>query len=99
MAKANTIKSAFVNHLGLVRGEFSGEGSLLVTSFSLYQSAFKESAPVTLEEAPDKFAETLSNFKKQLMQVEFAVDEVDEWFNVSTIIVFIKPVESGYPRG
>jgi len=99
MSPKSTVNSAFINHLGLVRGMFSGEGNLLVTAFSFNQKEFKISAPIILEEAPDKLAETLSNFKKQLIQVEFAVDEIDEWFRVSSVIVFIKPVETSYPRG
>jgi len=95
--KSKTVNSAFINHLGLVRGMFAGEGSLLVTAFSLNQVAFRESAPITLVEAPDKYSETLSNFKKQLIQVEFAVDEIDEYFGFGDVIVFIRPVESSYP--
>lgn len=99
MAKMkSTVNSAFINHLGLVRGTFTGEGDLLVTAFSSDQVAFKISAPITLLEATDRYVETLSNFKKQKIQIEFAVDVIDEWFRVSDIIAFIKPVESSYPR-
>ena len=97
--KKATINSAFINHLGLVRGTFSGEGNLKVTAYSYQQKAFYESADIVLEEDTDKLVETLSNFKKQRMQVEFAVEEMDEYFSFGDVIVFIKPVESGYPRG
>ena len=99
MSPKNTTSSVFINHLGLVRGRFQGDGDLLVTAYSYNQAAFKELAPITLEEYPDKFVETLANFKKQKMQIDFGVETVDEWFNFGAVIPFIKPVESGYPRG
>lgn len=100
MSKRNsTVSSVFINHLGLVRGRFQGSGSLIVTVFSYNQAAFKQCADITLEASPDKFVETLANFKKQKMQIEFATDLIDEWMNFDNIVPFIKPVESGYPRG
>lgn len=97
--KSSTVNSAFINHLGLIRGGFEGSGNLLVTAFSYNQVAFFECAFIVLTSATDKYVETLSNFKKQKIQVEFAVDVVDEWFTFTDVIPFIKPVESGYPRG
>ena len=99
MAKANTVKSAFINHLGVIRGEFQGEGNLVVTTFSQGSKEFELSAPIVLIEDSDEYSETLSGFQKQRIQVEFATEVMDEWFNVSDIVVFIKPVASGYPLG
>lgn len=87
-----------INHLGLVRGNFQGEGNLLVTAFSIKQVSFYASAPIVLVEATDKYAEALSNFKKQRIQIEFAVDVIDEWFEFGEIIPFLQPTEMSYPR-
>lgn len=89
--------SSSINHLGLVRGRFQGSGSLLITVFSLNQVAFYECASKTLIEATDKYVESLANFKKQKIQVEFAVDVIDEWFEFGEIIPFLQPVEMSYP--
>lgn len=93
------MKSIFINHLGLVRSRMQGSGELIVTVFSYNQASFRECANIVLEEAPDKYVETLSNFKQQLMQIEFAVDVIDEWFNFGEVIPFVKPIASSYPRG
>lgn len=96
MAK-NTKDSAFINHLGPIRGLFNGEGNLLTTAFSLKQVNFEEEPDIVLIEASDNYSETLGNFQSQRIQVEFAVDVIDEWFDVSDIIVFIRPVASSLP--
>lgn len=97
MAKS-TVNSVFINHLGLVRTRVAGEGFLQVIAYSLQNVAFRESAPITMSDPNDKYAEVLSNFKKQKMQIEIFTEDMDEWFNFGDIIPFIKPVESGYPR-
>lgn len=99
MPKNDTHNSAFINHLGLVRGKFQGEGNLLITAYSLNQTLFSECPDVILEEAPAGYIETLANFQGQMIQVEFAVDEIDEWFNSCEVIPFIRPVAGSLPRG
>lgn len=94
---AKTKDSAFINHLGIVRGQFAGSGSLLTTAFSLNQVTFELEPDVTLNDAPDYFIESLCNFQSQMIQVEFAVDAIDEWFNISNVILFIRPVASSLP--
>jgi len=99
MPKSKTVNSAHINHLGLVRGTFIGDGSLSVTAFSQNNKRFYESASVTLEEDTDKLIETLSNFQNQKIQVDFGLEEIDEWFSFGDVIVFVKPIYSGYPLG
>lgn len=90
--------SSYINHLGLVRGRFQGSGNLITTALSFNQVSFSELANITLAEATDKYVESLANFQKQKMQIEFAVDVIDEWFEFGEVIPFLKPVASGYPR-
>lgn len=97
MPKANTVSSVFVNHLGIFRGRFQGSGQLLVTAFGLRQASFEELPNITLIEATDDYMDTLGNFQKQKIQVEFAVNDIDEWFNVGDVVSFIKPVASSNP--
>jgi hypothetical protein len=51
-----------------------------------------------MQAATNKEPVVLSNFTDQRVQLELKTTELNEVFNISKIVIFAKPVATGYPQ-
>lgn len=75
----------------------TGSGNLKTTLFSIDQADGQQLHDITLSTSANKFPVTLANFRNQRIQVELRVVEENEYFNISRIVVFVKPSGLSYP--
>lgn len=98
MAKSSASgRGEFEHHIVGVRGRILGEGDML---FSLEDySAIQTSnlTALTMSTATRFEPTVLSNFQSQRTRLIGTVAEIDEWFDVSRLVIWIKPVAIEYP--
>ena len=86
-----------VNHYGLIRLRVNGAGDLKQTLYSLDDVKSNVLAPLTLASATNIEPTRLSNFTQQRVYLDLRVTEINEYFVISKIIVFAKPVATSFP--
>lgn len=85
-------------HCNAVRMRITGSGTLVHQLNSLDEILSDTVVPITM--SPTTYIEPtqLANFENQRMSLEFGVTEIDEYFTISRITIFIKPIATEYPR-
>lgn len=84
-----------INHCGPISILVMGSGNLRVSLNNLALKSYTCN-PITMDASGD-FKVTLGNFANQKMQLIIETSAIDEYFRISSIIPYIKPVASGYP--
>jgi len=85
-------------HTNTVRFRVTGSGSLNLFLRSLDDIRNQELTPIVMQSVTNREPNVLANFKEQQMQLELFTTEIDEFFTISKIVIFTKPVETGYPQ-
>lgn len=76
-----------------------GSGDLQLKLNSLNEADNTSTLPsITLESATNRMPTVLANYIDQYGQLEGFTTEIDEEFEISKIIIFVKPVATGYPQ-
>ena len=87
-----------ITHFGSVRLRVQGSGNLLQRLISLdaiYQNVL---TPVVMTPTTNRFSSTLANMSEQKAQLELKIEEIDEWFEIHSVIIYIKPIYTGFPQ-
>ena len=84
-------------HAGAVRCRVTGSGNLQSFLRSLDDVRNVQLDNITMATTANIEPTILSNFREQRIQLEMRTTEIDEVFNISRIIIFVKPVSTGYP--
>lgn len=95
MAKGS---SGDILHFGAVRVRVSGTGNLLVSINSLQSTQIDNLTPQAMTSATDRELISLANFNNQRGQIRIGTSQIGEYFNISKIVVFVKPVATGFPQ-
>jgi len=90
--------SGEILHCGATRFRVTGSGNLQLFLRSLDNSHNLQLTSIPMQATTNKEPLVLSNFSDQRVQLELRTTEINEVFNVSKIVVFIKPVATGYPQ-
>jgi hypothetical protein len=86
-------------HFGTIRMRATGSGNLQLFMHSLDDTLNSNTlTPIALQATTNREPTTLANFIDQYGQLEIKTTVIDETFEISKIIIFIKPVSSGYPQ-
>lgn len=86
-------------HLGVVRMRAIGSGNLLTDAHSLDDASNSSVLPdIPLLAATNREPTILANFIDQRIQLEIRTTEIDEWFEISKIVMFVRPIATGYPQ-
>lgn len=85
-------------HFHVVRMRVVGSGNLKLTLHSLDDIENQDLADTPLVAGTNREPTTLANFIQQRAQLEIRTTELGDFFNISSIIIFIKPVATGYPQ-
>lgn len=87
-----------LNHYGAIRLRVTGVGSLRPTLYSLDEVEQTVLAPITLSSVTAFEPNRLSNLTRQRAKLELRTININETFEISKIIVFIKPVAKSFPE-
>lgn len=86
----------FITHFTAVRLRVEGTGNLKLKLMSLsdiYEQDLVPYAMTTTNRQPTQ----LSNFNQERALLKIETTEINEYFEISKIMVFCKPVATGYP--
>jgi len=87
-----------INHYGAVRLRVTGSANLQMTLFSLDEVQSYVMVPVTLESANNVEPNRLCNFIQQRAKLLIQTTNMNETFQISKIIVFVRPVAKSWPE-
>ena len=85
-------------HFHTVRFRVIGSGNLDLEFLSLDDVNTQTITPVVMAAATNREPTILANFRDQRGRLRFSVNDIDEWFSISKIVVFIRPYQTGYPQ-
>ncbi len=88
-----------LTHFGIVRMRATGAGNLQLFLHSLDDASNSDTLTVIpLQAATNREPTVLSNFIDQYGQLEIKTTLINEVFEISKIVIFIRPVSTGYPQ-
>lgn len=87
-----------INHFGLTRFRVTGSGNLRLRFLSLDEVYEDVLAVLPMSAATDVESTRLANFTQQRAQLEIKTTEINEYFQISKIVIFTKPVATSYPE-
>lgn len=87
----------FVNHFGAVRLRVTGSGNLGLSLFSLDDINTQVLIPVAMA-STDRYPNVLANFMTQKAKLVIETNEIDEVFLIREVIIYSKPVFTGFPQ-
>ena len=87
-----------VNHFGAIRLRVTGSANLLAKLYSLDEVEQTVLAPIPLINKTATLPNRLSNFTQQRAKLELRTTEINEVFQISKIVIFIKPVAKSFPE-
>lgn len=96
---AKSVNEGVVNHYGAIRTHITGSGNLKSTLFSLDYLKLFSILALTLKTRNNIEPTRLANFTQQRASLELRITEINEYFQVSKVLVFVKPVAKSYPSG
>ena len=86
-------------HVAAVRMRVTGNGNLDLALHSLDEASNSVTLnSIALESATNRMPTALANFIDQYIQLEGRTNEIDEVFEIDKIIIYVKPVATGYPQ-
>ena len=89
--------SGGVNHCCAVRYGVKGLGDLATTLYSLQDVYSENLTDLVMDETPGEVPTRLANFKQQRIALEFSINDINDYFIIDQIVLFLKPVATGYP--
>lgn len=96
MAKVNS-SGEYEHHIVAVRLRVIGEGNLQLALTDYQDVQTLNLVPLPLVATTRIEPTRLSNFQSQRTRLVGQVTEIDEWFEISRILIFAKPVAIEYP--
>ena len=88
----------FINHFGAVRLRVTGSGNLKLRFISYDDIYDQVLTPVSMSTATNRMPTVLSNFLQQQAQLEVKVTDIEEYFRIDQILIYIKPVYTSFPQ-
>lgn len=87
-----------IHHTTGVRYRVVGSGNLESTLKSLDDVNTQPLTTIAMTTAPGRLPNILANFVEQRTYLRTEVTEMNAWFRINRIIIFMKPVYTGYPQ-
>ena len=92
-----TVTEGVINHFGAIRLRATGSGSLKMKLLSLDDVNNNEMVSLTMSATTNRELTRLCNFSEQRAYLELKTVNKDEYFIISKIVVYTKPVASEFP--
>lgn len=86
-----------ITHFGAVRFRIVGAGNLKLRWLSLDEVHESQMADLAMLERTDIEPRVLGNFMTQRAQLEVKTTEINEFFRINRIILFVRPTYVDYP--
>ena len=97
-AKKSSGGEELINHYGAIRLRVTGSASLYMALYSLNEVKQSVLLPIPVISVNNVEPNRLSNFTQQRAKLEIRTINIDETFQISKIIVFVKPVANSFPE-
>ncbi len=97
MAKSASGKGEFEHHIVGVRQRIIGSGNFQMALADLQDVQVQNLVPLVMAATTRFEPNRLSNFQSQRTRFIGKVTEINEWFEISKIIIWAKPVAIEYP--
>ena len=88
----------YLNHVTAVRLRVTGSGTLQSSLISLDDVETQDLTDVTMAATTERYPTLLANFIQQRIRYRLETTGLNEVFLIRQIIIFNKPVASGYPQ-
>lgn len=88
----------YINHFGAIRVRVTGTGNLNPKLISLDTTTELDITPIAMTSPNSRYANQLCNFMQQRAQLELKTTEIDEVFYIRQIMIYARPVYSGFPQ-
>lgn len=85
-------------HYAAIRIRCKGAGNLLPTLIGLDELTAQSLENITMSLTPGIEPTKLANFQGQRVKLRLEVFDINEIFNVSRIIVYVKEIWTSYPQ-
>lgn len=95
MAKSASVGD-IVHSVG-ARYRTRGSGALRTRMWNLDNVRYQNLDNISLQTASSREKTIIANFQDQGIQIQFRTIHIDEQFNITKIICFVKPVAESYP--
>ncbi len=97
MAKDNSFNGEIL-HCNAVRARVNGNGELFLKLKSLDEILEADVPSIDMLVSTYKEPTQLANFQSQRILLELFTTEIDEYFIISKLVIFVKPIYAEYPR-
>lgn len=87
----------YINHCNAIRLRLKGSGNLRTTLFSYDEVESFVLEPIIMSVNTNIPPTQLANFKQTEMKLRIETTAINEIFNISELLIYIKPVEQSYP--
>lgn len=98
MAKGVGGQGEFEHHIVGVRARILGQGNMLYSLEDYSAIQTQNLTPLAMSTATRIEPLVLSNFQSQRTRLIGKTEVLDEWFEISRIIIWAKPVAIEYPQ-
>ena len=85
-------------HFGAIRMRVSGVGNLLMSLITLDDIYTQTLVPLVLSSGTNREPTQLTNMTQQRTLLRIETNAINERFNISKIIVYVKPVANSFPQ-
>src|SRR4030095_9156720 len=91
-------------HHSHLRLRVTGTGNLDVRLIALYDDISTDNPPTSslvplpMQSGTARLAQFNANFEQQYTQIEVSTDAIDEYFYITKIVTYAKPVAVAYPQ-
>lgn len=87
-----------IHHFGAIRFRVKGSGNLKLRLLSLDEVYQNILVPLVITSLTNKELNRLSNFTQQRAKLEIKTEEINEYFEISKIVIYVTPVATNYPE-
>jgi hypothetical protein len=84
-------------HFGAITARLNGTGLFRMELFNLDDTAPSTLVPFTMATSPGKEPTRLCNFVQQRARLKMFTTDIDDYFKVNRVVVFVKPIYTQYP--
>lgn len=98
MARSSLSFTGEVLHFSAVRFRVTGAGNLKIQLDSLDSQQTQPLTDLVMMTATSREPTQLANFSSQRAKITVSTTAINEYFNISKVIVFVRPIYSGYPQ-
>lgn len=86
-----------ITHFTAVRMRLQGEGNLDMTLYSTDDVRNEPLVALVMAATTNIQPTRLSNFNEQRASLNVSTDEIDEWFRIHRLMIFVKEFGTSYP--